>query len=212
MPDMSRINAPSPTVQARHQFKEANLRFPPLPSELEGRLRFTFDDDDAGGGVYATRELEFGPYHLEGFVSELVQRKNPGDYAVIGFDGHGTNSWAVHYILVQPGLALFLQIAWGGAYDDPEESRSSIEAAWKWAEAIQGAVERNLAKSALAAGWRLAVVRSEFGRSKWAWMPPASTEKPQEPNWHYDFDGASVFEDSTNSLGEVLQGKVTFPL
>src|SRR5213593_2695569 len=47
---------------------------------------------------------------------------------IVGFDGHGTNSWAAHYDLIVKSLALFLQLPWGAAYTDPEPGRAEIAA------------------------------------------------------------------------------------
>ena len=54
----------------------------------------------------STRPLDDAPYNLE--VYSLEARENPSvpNYAVLGFDGHGINSWAVHYFLVEDALAL----------------------------------------------------------------------------------------------------------
>jgi hypothetical protein len=117
---MKSATSPSPADEARESFARERLPLPPLHEHLAARLAAAADR------VFASRQLAYGPYSLGPFLHEL-ETGDPGEYAVVGFDGHGMNSWAAHYYLVQPGLALFLQLPWGGAYHDPAEGPDGDE-------------------------------------------------------------------------------------
>ena len=47
------------------------------------------------------------------------------DFVAVSHAGHGANSYALSYFLVDGPLALFLQTAWGGVFTDPEKAEST---------------------------------------------------------------------------------------
>jgi hypothetical protein len=145
-------------VQARARFEGEGVPFPHLPVDLEARLR-ALDD-----WVLTTRADDERPYGLETFVVEVAQA-DPGDYALIGHDGHGLASWAMHLYVVTPQLALFLQSAWGGAFVD-DSQLDVLRARITMAESIIRASERGVAGGLLDADERLLVVATDFGRSR----------------------------------------------
>ena len=198
---MSTVLDQNAAGRARELYTREGLPFPPVPDHLAARL------EADGEAVFTTRDLEWGPYNIEIFVQEMVEGNHPDEYAVLGFDGHGTNSWATHYFLVQPGLALFLQLPWGGAYDDPDEARRLISQAFEWAAAIQAAVQRNLPDGAIPAGWRLLVVRSDFTQSGWAWLPHPAPGSDRI-TWH---EADDILNEATSALLDVLDGKQRLP-
>ena len=106
--------------EAGERFAREPLPFPPLPERFTGRLR------PFGTDVFTTRELDHGPYAMGVLVAEILDGDPVPEYATIGFDGYGIQSWAVHHILVQRGLALFLQFAWGGAQLDQDAARGNL--------------------------------------------------------------------------------------
>ena len=77
-----------------------------------------------GEFVFGTRDPEYGVYALEHYVSELPQ---PGleDYLLMGFDGHGIASQALHYYLVCGPLAVFIQRNYGKPITIPRSSPCS---------------------------------------------------------------------------------------
>ena len=100
--------APSTIERARALFAAEQLPFPPLSERFAAALR------EENPHLFATRSLEAGPYNLEIYSLEIEQESAVPDYAVVGFDGHGINSWAVHYYVVEGALALFIQLPWAG--------------------------------------------------------------------------------------------------
>ena len=162
MPD---VVATQPLEKARALFSTEGLPFPPLPAELASALR------EARPNVFATRPVEIPPYTLAAYSLEVQTEPEVPSYALIGFDGHGINSWAVHYYLVDDALALFIQLPWGGAYVEPGEARSVIEAAFSWAETLQSKTSRAQRDGLIPAGSRLLVIDSSFDEPGWAWIP-----------------------------------------
>ncbi len=181
-----------PIDTAKSQFAEQPLPFPPVPESLAEKMQ-PFNEY-----IFSTRELEFGPYAAEVFVAEVRDGKPVDDYAVVGFDGHGSNSWAAHYFCVNGSLALFIQLEWGGAYTNEAEARASIETAFRFAGSLQGAMERATAQGKIAAGTRLVVSHSDFANSGWGWVEAGATES----QWHEDGD---VFAEVTDELTSLFQ-------
>jgi hypothetical protein len=193
--------APSTIAQARALFAAEELPFPPLTERFASALR------EESPHLFATRASEAPPYNLEVFSLEIQQDPAVPDYAVVGFDGHGTNSWAVHYYLVEGALALFVQLPWGGAYVDADEGRRTITAAFTWADKLQADVARARAQGLIPQGWRLLVVASQFAPAGWAFVPPAPAE-PEAVAWH---DGAGLRRAVDSALADLFAGRTKLP-
>jgi hypothetical protein len=93
------------------------------------------------------------------------------DNLLMGFAGHGTSSWALHYYFVQGPLALFLQLAWGGAFDDPEAAANRIEGCLELAEDLRLDIAEVKRAGRLPRDQRLVVVESDFTQSRSGWIP-----------------------------------------
>jgi hypothetical protein len=145
-------------------FDSENLPVPPVPAHLAAALR------PQGRTWFATRAPQASPYELAHFLKELDIDPQLPEYAVVGFDGYGTNSWAAHHYLVSHGIALFIQLPWGGAFVDPEPARADIADLFAWAARLQSKVELAHAQQKIPAGWRLQVVATRFGRAGWRWL------------------------------------------
>ena len=171
--------------EAEERFARELLPFPPLPERFTGRLR------PFGTDVFTTRELDHGPYAMGVLVAEILDGGPVPEYATIGFDGYGIQSWAVHHILVQRGLALFLQFAWGGAQLDEDAARRTVTEGFSFANSLQGAIERALIQGRVSADDRLVVNISSFGGSGWGWVR-AGTEE-------------SAWQDEQDVVGGVTQ-------
>lgn len=149
---------------AQALFQTEGLPWPPVPEELAARLA------SQGDYVFATRQLPTGPYGLEFYRAEVLARPEPPPYAVVGFDGHGINSWAAHFFLVVPGLALFVQIPWGGAYADPQASREDIARVFTWSSKLQARLTQCVQTGCLGEDERLVAIVSRFVQPGWAWV------------------------------------------
>ncbi len=72
-----------------------------------------------------------------------------GDYAVFGYWGHGTNSYAYYFQRVDSWRRIFLRLAYGGLYMDPvaraKEIRHSLERCLSFQRACKGRVREMIA-------------------------------------------------------------------
>ena len=186
MADKSAIEA------AQALFAEASLPFPPLPDDFASQLQ------PFGDRVFSTRELESGPYAMNALVEEAVQGSGVADYALLGLDGYGVSSWAMHYVLVRRSIALFLQFPWGGAYSNAEAQRQAVTNGLAFAEALQRAMERAAAQGRIADGERLVVKVSGFTGSGWGWFKPGVA--PNEGAWR----SGDVYEGVAEAIERLL--------
>jgi hypothetical protein len=140
------------------RFRQVGLVPPPVPKSMESRLTAY------GEWFFATFEPSEPPYIVEDYLDALVDQW-PEDRLLIAHDGHGINSWAMHYFLVLGPLACFLQLPWGGAEMDEELNREMIADAFAHAEA--------LIEAGYAGEDRLIVVDTFAGQAigKWAVNP-----------------------------------------
>jgi hypothetical protein len=109
----------NPLEQARVLFKGAGLDLPPIPEEL----RQNFKERDRW--CYSSRPVKIWPYEFDEYVKE-AESKRRSDYVLVAHAGHGVNSYAIHYYLVRGPLRLFLQLAWGGIYEDKAKTTAAV--------------------------------------------------------------------------------------
>jgi hypothetical protein len=147
----------------RDLFRAQQLPFPTLPPALEARLTA------ASPHMFSTHPLEMGLYQLDHFVEKALAGAYE-DFAAIGFDGYGVNSWALHVYVVEGPRAVLLQLPWGGAYLDPDESRAEILETYAWVDRVAARLVAASGREALPGDQRLFIVDSEFGSSGWNWI------------------------------------------
>ena len=147
--------------QARRFFETRGLKLPYIPPELTERFAHI------SGGVFGTRRDLPGPYHIDAFIQEVC-RKEVADYLILGHDGRGINSYAMHYYLVRGSLALFIQIGWGGVYTDEEASTLKVSTEFARAEELVEAVHAATQSNVLGPGERLVCVHSDLYGGQWA--------------------------------------------
>lgn len=145
--------------RARALFRKAELAFPAIPRDLAARL------EEREPWVFSTRPLPASPYDIERFVEE-VHSGVIDDYAVLAHAGHSVNSYALHYYLVRGPLALFLQLAWGGAYGDDVRDRAHVRQCFSMADRLLKATGA-VPATPLVGSDRLLVVGSDFYGSEW---------------------------------------------
>jgi hypothetical protein len=183
---------------ARAFLSEQNLPFPPMPAPMAAALT------EIRPKIFATRPVADAPYNLETFRNRAMTPDPVESYALIGMDGHGYNSWALHYFLVEKGLSLFVQLPWGGVFENPDELRADIVAVFGWAAGFQERVREAVAKGHIPAGWRLVVMVSEFSRSGFGWVSPQDDEQTA-PRWTNAYD----IRDAVDAeLAKVVAGEI----
>jgi len=166
-PDHASSSAAAPAAATAHAlFEREQLPQPPVPPFLAAQLR------PRGSRLFATRELQASPYEISHYLAELQATPALPDYAVVGFDGYGINSWAAHCYVVSGALALFIQLPWGGAYTDPEEARADVGDIFDWATRTQAKMQVACQQGKVPSGWRLEVAASRIGRAGWRWLAP----------------------------------------
>lgn len=136
-----------------------------IPPSLEGEM------EQIGDWVFGTRTDSRSLYEFVSFVQEAAT-SNVDDYLMLGQAGHGIQSYAMHYYLVEGQLALFLQMAWGGAYDDGDADRAAIAEQFALIPQLYNVVlESELPEDA-----RLVVALSDIHGSRWAMLPEVLTK------------------------------------
>ncbi len=196
------INMPanlSPSDQARASFANEGLRFPPVPEPLSEQLQAVNEH------LFATTELPSTAYGLDLFINQVIANEAPKDYVVIGFDGHGINSWAAHYYLVQGPLALFVQLHWGGAYTDTDNARQLIDAVFQRAETLQKTMEQATSLGRIPEGWRLLIVISSFSQPGWTWVP---SPPPNADQLHWQ-QPPHLLTEVAAMLNDLVNGKTS---
>jgi len=154
--------------KARQLFREAGLAFPTIPEELATQLQ------EQGRWLFSTRPLEMSPYHLQHYVHEL-EAAEVRDYAVLAHSGHGVNSYAIQYYLVQGSLRMLLHLGWGGVYSDAKADAAKILDCFLMADKIVDGCQK---AGELLDGQPLTVVGSDFYGSYW--LAPAESRRNGE--------------------------------
>ena len=151
--------------KARQVFEKAGLAFPTIPEKLAEQLK------EQSKWVFSTRPIDVWPYLLHSYVEE-AEKSEVNDYAVLCHAGHGVNSWAIHYYLVQDSLRMFLQLGWGGVYSNGGEDAALIRDCFSLADKIASVANT---VGPFQPGTHLTVVVSNFGGSYW--LPPGKTRR-----------------------------------
>jgi hypothetical protein len=157
-------------VAARAFFASQKLPFPPLPAHFEAKLGAVSEH------LFATLPVNVSAFDLEVWADEVSASSAP--LALLGVDGRGINSWAMHYYLVDGPLALFVQSPWGGAYDDEADARSRITRAFDTCAKLQQLVDETMRLGKMPARQRLLVVHSRLADPRCVWL---HADRPPEP-------------------------------
>lgn len=187
----------APLQHAQALFAHDQLPFPYLPMVLSSALA------EHSPTIFSTRPLADRPYDLSAFLAELASNPAVPDYAVIGFDGYGYNSWAVHHYCVQSEVALFIQLPWGGAFANADADRAEITRMFNWAQGLLLQLAQLQQQGLIPPGWRLLVIASTFGRSGWAWLGPAASDEANPPLQ----TGGKLRADVDDSLTKIASGQ-----
>src|SRR5437899_2429240 len=150
---MPRRESPNGVADATALFRTEGLELPFVPSELARRFR------QRDRWCFASRQVRIWPYDFEQYVGEADAAS---DYVLIAHAGHGANSYTLHYYLVHGLLQLFLQIAWGGVYEDKPIATARANASFRLAAELVAAAENVVRRGKLRPTDRLRVVASDF--------------------------------------------------
>lgn len=155
-------------ARAGEAFAGESLRPPFVPEALAAAFAVR------GAAVFGTRDAPTGLYTLEHFVAELAEAAVE-DYLLLGFDGHGIASNALHYYLVCGPLAAFVQLNHANPFADEALSLRRIDATLALLETLFKDITQAERDGRLPAGARLVVIESDFFSCRWGWAPKAGT-------------------------------------
>jgi hypothetical protein len=139
---------------------EAGLAMPPMPESAIARLKEREDR------CFSTRAFKVSPYLLQHFVRKAIDGASP-DYVLVAQAGQGADPDALHYYLVQAPLQLFLQIGWGTAPLNREESARLANECIASAHQLVGGIPEAQRHGRLPRGSRMTVVASDLNGSFW---------------------------------------------
>lgn len=150
----------SPVAMLRTACEKAGIPTPPLPPPLGDSLKST------GAWCWSTRELITTPYWHPDYLAEWTRSPQP-DSLLFAHDGHGSNSYALLYYLVQSPLGLFVKLPWGGSYSDPELDLRLIQRTFIGIGTLLSAMQERLKKAPWPQGQRLLVFLAAAHPSYW---------------------------------------------
>ncbi|MGI9273292.1 MAG: hypothetical protein ACR2PT_00350 [Endozoicomonas sp.] len=148
---------------ARELITGSGLPMPRVPKSLAEKLR------NPGDFFYFTsREGAPGPWNLGWFLEE-IENRSPENYVVLGLDGHGTESQATHYYLVEDGIAVFHQS--GLASPVNPETDQTLADQYDLIAVMAVATDQAREKGLLPESGRLVIVRPLFLQPFWGIQP-----------------------------------------
>jgi hypothetical protein len=156
------MKRPDHVERARVLLKGAGLTLPPVPPALQRGFR------ERGPWCFSSRRLTRSPYDMKA-LTEPVR-----DYVLVAHAGHGVNSYAMHYFLVQRPLRLFLQIGWGGVYMDRRQTTALVNRCVRLAAPLIAATADAQHQGRLDRETWPTVIASDFYGGAW-WPPGGET-------------------------------------
>jgi hypothetical protein len=78
-----------------------------------------------GGLLYGSRQASQEQYVLQGHIAGFIESA-PEGYFLIGFYGHGINSYAFYYSRVDAWSKVLFRLPYGGAYMDNDKMAASV--------------------------------------------------------------------------------------
>jgi hypothetical protein len=169
---------PSGVEDAEHVFKRAGLPLPPIPDRFVKNLR------RIEPWCYATRQIDpMGMYFFDDYIWEAVAGKTP-DYLAFSHAGHGINSYALNYHLVDGPLLLIVQAGWGGAYSRRKQDVDVVGRLFVRCAALVAAVTDTRGKNLFGAVGRLCVFESEMRQSfSWGLLDQPAVNEREAETW-----------------------------
>lgn len=141
----------------------AELPTPPVGAGLSGRIL------QIGEHVFASWPAATPPYAFAELMAEAWTKAQDGDW-LLGIDGHGTESWALHWVERRGPLLLGMQVRTGGAFAPSAVDRDAVQGAWALVGRFTAALARAQAGGRLPRGQVLAVLDSDLGTGRYGWL------------------------------------------
>lgn len=165
-------------ARGSQQFEAMGLPVPPVPEKLRSRLHVVED------WCFATRDIRpMGMYFFEDYLLQALTGQAP-DYLAFSWSGHGINSYAVNYHLVDGSLALFAQAPWGGRYTDAGAAAEALSQLFVRCAALIEIHASAVQSGRLQSPGRLLVCESELrGIGGWVWLDEAMPTREAASEW-----------------------------
>lgn len=144
-------------TNAKSLLNNVGLNFPPLPPDLEPKFK------QRDRWCFSTKPVTVSPYCFDEYVRE-GSKSRVQDYMLLS---HGANSYAWHYYLVSGQLRVFLQLGWGGAYMNPDETTRAVNECFGLVSRLFTNVQKKRDADRLRSENQLIIVGSEFYGSYW---------------------------------------------
>jgi hypothetical protein len=169
--------SPSAVEQAREAFAAERLQPPPIPDDFARELRKTVE------WCFSTRAIDPGAlYMFDEYLAEALRGAAP-DYVAFCHAGHGVNSYAITYHLVDGPLVLLVQSPYGGAYMGQREHAGVVEQ-FRRCEALVDSMTRARARRLDARPGRLCVVESTLrDLFAWGWVAEPMRDPAAVQEW-----------------------------
>jgi hypothetical protein len=116
-------------------------------------------------------------------MAEAWAQARDGDW-LLGIDGHGTESWALHWVERRGGLLLGMQVRVGGAFAPSALDLEAVQGAWALVGRFHTALARAAAAGHLPARKVLVVVDTDLGAGRYGWL--AQGDPWDQPGWRED--------------------------
>ena len=187
---MDQTRRPSVGVRkAERVFADAGLTLPPIPARFANKLRMVEE------WCFATREIDpMAMYMFDHYVKEALTGPAP-DYLALCHAGHGMNSYAINYHLVDGPLALFAQAPWGGGYSNAQKDAAALAAQFARCVTLINAVDAAKARGLNGPPGRLVVVESMLrGDFRWGWLDGPFADDAAADAWLHP-GGEGMVED-----------------
>lgn len=164
--------------QAERLFRDAGLSMPPVPPALAHNIRMIQP------WCFATRDINPQTmYMFDHYVQQALTGSAP-DYLAFAHGGHGANSYALTYHLVDGALAVFAQVLWGGVYTDTEQARAEIQQLFSEVGSLISAAESARDQQALPPRGRLIVCESPMRDVlAWGWLDDPLANPAAAASW-----------------------------
>jgi hypothetical protein len=153
-------------------WRASGLLLPPLPRELADAIR------QFGPMSFGTHDAD--PADRDGW---LARARDPDSPAAVAMNhaGHGVNSYALSYQLIQPALAAFVRQSFGGVYGDQEAERKRFNAIVERLEEVVILADAASRSSRIQKGHRLVIVIDDLGGGGWERAPGGSWQASERP-------------------------------
>ncbi|WP_062262784.1 hypothetical protein [Endozoicomonas arenosclerae] len=148
---------------ARSLIQGAGLPMPPIPKTISEKL---FRPGDTR--YFTSRENTPGPWSLGWFLEE-VEFGNPQNYVMVGIDGHGQESAATHFYLVEEDIAFFHQSQLVSSTNPELEEDLSDQ--YQLMAVMAVAMAQAKEKEQIPADSRLIIVRPTYRQPFWGIQP-----------------------------------------